>query len=282
MLEKIRLQEEMELWVQTNAKSEKVTIIEENIPINYIQFHFCQQGKGVYTFNTNYHLSITPQQALLLYNPQKELPLQLTLDTNTTIITLLISIRYCHSLFSDTSDSISFLENQDKKYYHTQAITPTMDITLQQLVQCTMHKSVLPLYYKAKSYELLSLFFNRPDDDSAQEKCPFLADEENVLKIKKAKEIIIKRLCDPPTVQLLSTEVGLPLQKLKEGFKELYGHPVFTFLLDYKMQLACQLLRKKNLNINQISLQLGYSTASHFIASFKKKYGVTPKKYLQN
>jgi len=27
---------------------------------------------------------------------------------------------------------------------------------------------------------------------------------------------------------------------------------------------------------------LGYSTASHFITAFKKKYGTTPKKYLMS
>ena len=33
-------------------------------------------------------------------------------------------------------------------------------------------------------------------------------------------------------------------------------------------------------NVNEVGLKLGYSTASHFIAAFKKKYGTTPKKYL--
>ena len=33
-------------------------------------------------------------------------------------------------------------------------------------------------------------------------------------------------------------------------------------------------------NVNEVGLKVGYSTASHFIAAFKKKFGITPKKYL--
>ena len=30
-------------------------------------------------------------------------------------------------------------------------------------------------------------------------------------------------------------------------------------------------------NVNEVGLKVGYSTASHFIAAFKKKFGITPK-----
>ena len=88
-------------------------------------------------------------------------------------------------------------------------------------------------------------------------------------------------MTEPPTLQELSTEINLPLKKLKDGFKQIYGEPVFTFLYDYKMEMACKLLAEGN-NVNEVGLKLGYSTSSHFIAAFKKKYGVTPKKYVKN
>ena len=42
------------------------------------------------------------------------------------------------------------------------------------------------------------------------------------------------------------------------------------------------MLNTKKYNINEISIKLGYSTSSHFIAAFKKKFGTTPKKYLMS
>ena len=54
--------------------------------------------------------------------------------------------------------------------------------------------------------------------------------------------------------------------------------PVFTFLLNYKMDFAQKLLLENN-NVSEVSSKLGYSTSSHFIAAFKKKFGITPKQY---
>jgi AraC-like DNA-binding protein len=137
------------------------------------------------------------------------------------------------------------------------------------------------LYYKGKGYELLSLFFNRSEDPNA-EHCPFLIDEENVLKIKKAKEIIIANMAEPPSLEELAEQVNLSLKKLKMGFKQIYGDTVYGFLFDYKMDYARQLLDSGSYNVNEVGLKIGYSTGSHFIAAFKKKFGTTPKKYLMN
>ena len=154
-----------------------------------------------------------------------------------------------------------------------------MAIVLNQLMNYSLNPTIKPLYFKAKAYELLSLYFNRPADADVDQ-CPFLADEENVSKIKKAKQIIIARIAEPPTLQELADEINLPLNKLKEGFKQIYGDTVFSFLFDYKMEVARQLLATGSHNVNEVGLKVGYSTASHFIAAFKKKFGTTPKKFL--
>ena len=127
----------------------------------------------------------------------------------------------------------------------------------------------------------MSLFFNKNEDTNV-EQCPFLENEENVRKIRKAKEIILNHITEPPTLQDLASEIGLNLKKLKEGFKKIYGDTVYGYLLDYKMNEARSMLNTKKYNINEISIKLGYSTSSHFIAAFKKKFGTTQKKYLMS
>jgi AraC-like DNA-binding protein len=42
------------------------------------------------------------------------------------------------------------------------------------------------------------------------------------------------------------------------------------------------MLDSQQYNVNEVGLKLGYSTSSHFIAAFKKKFGTTPKKYLMS
>jgi AraC-like DNA-binding protein len=48
------------------------------------------------------------------------------------------------------------------------------------------------------------------------------------------------------------------------------------------MEEARRLLETNTLNVNEVGLKVGYSTSSHFIAAFKKKFGITPKKYIQS
>ena len=81
-------------------------------------------------------------------------------------------------------------------------------------------------------------------------------------------------------VSELADEIGLNIKKLKEGFKQIYGDSVFSFLFDYKMEVARKLLESGDNNVNEVGHKVGYSTSSHFIAAFKKKYGTTPKKYI--
>lgn len=261
-----------------------IETIERKIDSSFIQFHFCLKGSSKFIFNEGrYALDILEENSLLLYNPQRDLPIHLELNPNSWLVTVLISIKKFHSLFSQEADYITFLsaDNKDKKYYKDGKISPSMAIALNQLINYNLNQSIKGLYFKGKAYELLSLYFNRSEDADV-EQCPFLVDETNVIKIRKAKDIIISRMAEPPSLQELSDEIGLSLKKLKEGFKQIYGDSVFSFLFDYKMEVARKLLESGEHNVNEVGLKVGYSTSSHFIAAFKKKYGTTPKKYIQS
>ena len=265
-------------------ESNENQIVNKKINQEFIQLHFCLKGLCKFNFNAGrYSLDIPEEHSLLLFNPQKELPINIEVNSKTWVITVLISIQRFHRLFSHEADYITFLsvENKDKKYYIDGKISPSMAVVLNQLISYNLNFSMKKLYFKGKVFELLSLYFNR-DEEGMNEQCPFLADETNVIKIRKAKDIIISRMAEPPTLQELADEIGLSLKKLKEGFKIVYGETVFGFLFDYKMEVARKLLETGNHNVNEVGLKVGYSTSSHFIAAFKKKYGTTPKKYIMS
>ncbi len=251
---------------------------------SYIQFHFCLKGQTSLIFNEGrYALSLVEEKSMLLYNPQRDLPIHMKVWPKSWVISILVSIKKFHTLFSEELTYIDFLneESKDKKYYQEGHISPAMAVVLNQVLNFNLNKTVKPIYLKGKLYELMALYFNKTEEvDTAQ--CPFLNDEDNVRKIRKAKEIIIDRMTEPPTLPELADEIGLSLKKLKEGFKEVYGDTVFGFLVDYKMDYARKLLESGDHNVNEVGMQVGYSTASHFIAAFKKKFGTTPKKYLSS
>lgn len=258
--------------------------ITRGIESSYIQFHFSVKGKSKFLFNKgSYQLPLQEEGSLLLYNPKQDLPLNVELQSKSWLISLVVSIEKFHSLFSQEARYIPFLslENKDKKYYQDGNISPSMAIVLNQMMNFNLMPTIKALYFKAKAYELLSLQFNRAGEADV-EQCPFLSDEENILKIRRAKDIVISRMAEPPSLQMLSDEIGLSLRKLKEGFKQIYGDSVYSFLFDYKMEYARKLLDSGEYNVNEVGLKVGYSTASHFIAAFRKKFGTTPKKYIMS
>ena len=275
------LEQGFTLFFNQNETAEEQEV-EKKVERNYIQFHFCIKGGATFHFNKGrYDLPLSEEKSLLLYNPQRELPMNITIMPKSWVVSMLVSIKKLHTLFSNDAGYINFLmdENKDKKYYQEGQISPAMAVVLNQMLNFNLNASVEQIYLKAKVHELVALYFNRPDEVDV-EHCPFLVDEENVRKIRKAKELVLSNLAEPPGLKQLSEEIGLSLKKLKEGFKEVYGDTVYGFLLDYKMEYARKLLESGSHNVNEVSHLLGYSTSSHFIAAFKKKFGTTPKKYL--
>ena len=251
---------------------------------DYIQFHFCLKGFSNFLFNEgSYVFNVESENSILLYNPHKELPINLVLNSESQVLSILISIKKFHSLFSNEADQISFLNNENagNKLYKEKKIGPMIAIVLNQMYQQSMDLTMYTLYLRGKVFELMSLYFSK-DKEMDIEQCPFLADDNNIKKIKLAKEIIISRMMEPPTLVELAKEVDISLKKLKQGFKQVYGSSVFSFLLDYKMQVSKRLLSSGKYNVNEVALKIGYSTATHFINAFKKKFGTTPKKYLMS
>lgn len=272
------------IFLKLSNNNDLESLFDYNIDKSHIQFHFCLKGDSKFQFNNgSYSFPLASGNSILLYNPNQELPIKASLASNSLVLSVLISIKKFHSLFSNQADQISFL-NQDNianKFYKEKKLAPMISVVLNQMVQQSVHQSMYKLYLRAKVFELMSLYFNK-DKEMDIEQCPFLVDDKNIKKIRNAKEIIISRMTEPPTLTDLATEVEISLKKLKEGFKQVYGASVYVFLLDYKMQVSKRLLSSGNYNVNEVALKVGYSTATHFINAFKKKFGTTPKKYLMS
>ena len=262
----------------------KKNIFYDKLDASFIQFHFCISGSITFNYNKGaYNLKLDEGKFLTLYNPEKHLTIDASLAKNSKVISVLIPIVEFHKLFSSSSSDIPFFENKslNQKHYSENLISNSILIVLNQIIKNDMDNSTRSLLYKAKIYELFSLIFKKTKEIDLDQ-CPFLKNDENLKKIAKAKDVILKDIKNPPSLIELSKTIDLSLKNLKKGFKEIYGKPVYKYLFDFKMERAKQLLSNGNLNVNEVSYDLGYSSSSHFIAAFKKKYGITPRTYINN
>ena len=65
-------------------------------------------------------------------------------------------------------------------------------------------------------------------------------------------------------------------------FKEKFNINFSTYLLNIRLEKAKELLKEKNLNIENISEMVGFKDSSYFSKSFKQKYGMAPHYYRDN
>ncbi|MBZ9629912.1 AraC family transcriptional regulator [Salegentibacter sp. LM13S] len=101
---------------------------------------------------------------------------------------------------------------------------------------------------------------------------------ENLEKIRTAHAYLIENFKNPPTIKVLARKVLLNELQLKKDFKKMYGKTIRSFIIELRMEKAKSLLGKYT--VNEMAGILGYKSVPHFINTFKKCYGYTPKQGL--
>lgn len=271
--------EEVTLQSIENNEATAITI-STRVNKNIVHFYFCLEGSALFAFGPHYSRQIEAHRNYFFYNPESDLPFELTLSPGCRFVLLDITLDGLHKLF--THESLPFLkpENAKTRFYDEREIPAQLYVVLNQLFSVILSEQVSRLYYQGKVLEIIGLYFSERKPNT--ESCPFLNDRETVRKIKHAKEYLLTHLDSPPGLKGLAKIAGLNEYQLKVGFKEIYGNTVFGFLLDHKLDHARVMLDSKKYHVSEVAYQIGYTNPSHFIAAFKKKFGITPKKYLMN
>ncbi|MGF6889623.1 AraC-like DNA-binding protein [Nocardia sp. GAS34] len=78
------------------------------------------------------------------------------------------------------------------------------------------------------------------------------------------------------TVGELAAAVGVSRAGLARRFTDLVGEPPMTYLTEWRLARAADLLRGTDATIESIARQVGYGTAFSLGAAFKRRYGVSP------
>ncbi len=128
------------------------------------------------------------------------------------------------------------------------------------------------LLLKSKVTELIAHFFGMVAEQKEQRAVPL--DERE--KIYAARDIISANIETPPTLDELAKTIGLNSYKLKKSFKELFGIPVFKHLQNERLNKANELLRNKQVSIQEAAWMVGYESLSSFSNAFREKFGFRP------
>lgn len=164
-------------------------------------------------------------------------------------------------------------------YFQSGAMTPLMTATVRQLLQCPFQGLSQRLYIEGKALELVSLYFDQLlSGDRSQPPGSHLNRDETE-RIYYARDILLNRIDNPPTLQELAHQIGLNDRKLKQGFRKVFGTTVFGYLHNHRMQQAQQLLLMPGTTIASVAHAVGYRSPEAFSVAFRRTFEISPKAY---
>jgi AraC-like DNA-binding protein len=166
-------------------------------------------------------------------------------------------------------------------YFCLSETTPAMQIALSQILNCPYQGITQKIYLESKALELIALKLEQLQPVRCLNARGSQVNSSDLESIHYAKEILLDRMENPPSLVELSRQVGLNDRKLKEGFRQVFGTTVFGYLNHYRMERARSLLEQKDLAIGQVSRAVGYGSVSAFSTAFRKKFGLSPRAYRQ-
>ena len=156
--------------------------------------------------------------------------------------------------------------------YLSSRIIPVQLRVLKQILKCAYQGVTRQLYLEAKVLELLALHLDQmltPSNVKA------LA-ANDVDRIYQAREILIRDMVCPPSLNDLAQQVQLNERKLNEGFRQAFNTTVFGYLQTHRMHQARELLLEGGTSVQEAASYVGYASRSSFVAAFKKTFGITP------
>jgi len=144
---------------------------------------------------------------------------------------------------------------------------------INEIINCTYKEELKELFLLSKSIELLVL---QAETYEQEDQSQFIKTRRDKEKLIEAKELLISRIDNPPTIVELSKLIGINEYKLKKGFKELFGTTIFGYIHNIRMSMAKKLLLGTDKTAKEIAFEAGYSSPQHFSTAFKKKFGIAP------
>jgi AraC-like DNA-binding protein len=158
-------------------------------------------------------------------------------------------------------------------------ITPQMETIVQQIWQHPYQGAIARIYLEGKVWELFALQLAQlGESELSPVKCSLKP--QSIDRIYQARDILLQRIENPPSVAELTQQIGICDRTLRRGFRELFGTTVIGYLNSKRIEQAQQLLREGNLSVSEVANIVGYSHLGHFSAAFKRQFGITPSECL--
>jgi AraC-like DNA-binding protein len=106
---------------------------------------------------------------------------------------------------------------------------------------------------------------------------PRTVKKNDLESMQHVEQILSSKLEGFPSLESLAQEVFMSTSKLKNLFKQVYGHTLYDYYNKSRLQRAKDLLLTGQCSIKQAGSEIGFSNLSHFAKAFRKEFGILPR-----
>lgn len=164
---------------------------------------------------------------------------------------------FCSVFSPEDHKQILFHMKEIIKLYHTLPICALLSIKLHIL-------HMIELLFQADYFYENTLSSKRKDSLS---------------RLKQVIEYIHINYAESISLQTLSEICFMSPNYFCHYFKQEIGKTPVSFINEYRIEKACEMLSESELPVFEIALSVGFDNFSYFIRKFREYKGVSPKKY---
>ena len=252
-------------------------------------FHISGYGQGEVSHSalSRERLRKEPGKATISYNPGAKFKSRMFDHQHYRALNLYISPHRLFEKLEEEMDQVPdglhrILQHSAQLPFNQEiSMPPQMRMIVDQIFNCPFKGAMKKLYLESKCMELVVSELLAAKQSRAQ-KQPMKMTPVDRERIHLAREVLLKDLTTPPSLQGLAKRAGLNENKLNRGFKQEFGMTVYKFYQMHRINRSREILDEGRLNIDETAHLLGFFDTTHFIKHFKQYFGTTPGTYLKN
>lgn len=163
--------------------------------------------------------------------------------------------------------------DDERPIYFSNNVDKTNKSSEEFIKKTSQSKNTFDLYGAIYEYwGILSEYSQYSDLPGISESKKYVLNAKKFVSVNVYKKITVDDICK---------SVGIERTYLFRLFKEYEKTSPQNYIIKYKMNYAKELLKRGNLNVNQVASSVGYSDQCAFSKIFTKHFGKNPKEYIK-
>ncbi len=103
--------------------------------------------------------------------------------------------------------------------------------------------------------------------------------ERNVRRMQQISTYVMAHYAHPISLTDIATEVGMNRSAFCTYFKRNKGMTFSRFVMQYRLNTACELLKRSHKSVSEICYLVGFNDLPYFVRLFTAEMGMSPTKY---